>query len=259
MVQQRRKRHFTTWNKGMHKIILRSLVLVTSLVWLSGCGIIDYFYLPPPEDTAQELFESANDSMAEKNYVGAIERYNKLRESYPFSPYTIDAELSLGDAYFLDGEYHAAVEAYKDFESLHPRHKAVPYVLYQIGDARLKGFISIDRPTTDLQEGYEYLNRLIQSHPSSEYVKPAKEIQLKMRKLMAEHEIYIADVFWQMKKYGPAWHRYTYVMDNFKDVPDIAEYTHKKAQSSYALYREQQAKETREKREGTWKQWFTWL
>lgn len=235
------------------------MLLAVSVLWLSGCGVIDYFYLPPPEDTAQELFESANDAMAEKNYVGAIERYNKLREAYPFSPYTIDAELSLADAYFLDGEYGSAVEAYKDFESLHPRHKAVPYVLYQIGDARLKGFVSIDRPTTDLQEGYEYLDRLVQAYPHTEYVKPAREIMLNIRKLMAEHEMYIGDVFWHMKKYGPAWHRYTYVVSHFKDVPDVTEHAEKKAMAAYNYYRQSQAAEVREQREGSWKKWFRWL
>lgn len=243
----------------MHNTLLRSLLAVCGVLWLSGCGLIDHFYLPPPEDTAQELFEAANDAMAEKNYVGAIERYNKLREAYPFSPYTLDAELSLADAYFLDAEYGAAVEAYKDFESLHPRHKAVPYVLYQIGVARLKGFVSIDRPTTDLQEGYEYLDRLAKSYPNSEYDASAKEAMLQIRKLMAEHELYVADVFWHMNYYGPAWRRYTYVVENFPDVPQVAEHAKKKSVAAYHKYREAQAKEVRQSREGSWKRWFRWL
>lgn len=243
----------------MHNTILRSLVVAVSALWLSGCGVIDHFYLPPPEDTAQELFEAANDAMAEKNYVGAIERYNKLRESYPFSPYTIEAELSLADAYFLDGDFDPAVETYKDFESLHPRHKAVPYVLYQIGVARLKGFVSIDRPTTDLQEGYEYLDRLVKSYPNSEYDTSAKDVMLQIRKLMAEHELYVADVFWHMDLYGPAWRRYTYVVDNFTDVPTVAGHAQKKATTAYHKYRQEQAKEVRQQREGSWKRWFRWL
>ena len=110
----------------MHKKLLRCFVLAVSLFAVSGCGIIDMIYLPPAEDTAQEIFEAANDAMSEKNYVRAVELYNKLRDTYPFSPYTIDAELSLGDAYFLDEEYELAAETYKDFESLHPRHEAIP-------------------------------------------------------------------------------------------------------------------------------------
>ena len=117
----------------MPKKLLRSFVLAVCMFAVSGCGIIDLIYLPPAEDTAQEIFEAANDAMSEKNYVRAVELYNKLRDNYPFSPYTVDAELSLADAYYLDEEYALASETYKDFESLHPRHEAIPYVLYQTG------------------------------------------------------------------------------------------------------------------------------
>ena len=89
----------------MRKSLLRSLVLALSLFTLSGCGIIDMVYLPPPEDTAQEIFESGNEAMSEKNYVRAAELYIKLRDTFPFSPYTLEGELALADCYFLDKEY----------------------------------------------------------------------------------------------------------------------------------------------------------
>lgn len=243
----------------MYNKVLRLSLVMVSAFWMSGCGIIDYFFLPPPEDTAQEIFEAANDNMAEKNYVGAVERYNKLRENYPFSPYTIDAELAMADALYLDAEYSAAVEAYKDFESLHPRHPAVPYVLYQIGAARHKGFVSIDRATNDLQEGYEYLNRLVQTYPGSEYEKPARDLMVILRKSIGEHELYIAEVFWNMKRYGPAWRRYSYVAENFQDIPPLAELAQGKSLTAYHKYRDEQAKEVREQAKGTWRKWFTWL
>ena len=243
----------------MAKNLLRCLLLALSLGALAGCGIIDMLYLRPPEDTAQEIFEAANDAMSEKNYVRAVELYNKLRDNYPFSPYTIDAELSLGDAYFLDEEYELAAETYKDFEALHPRHEAMPYVLYQTGMSLLKQFRSIDRATTELQEAYDCFSRLQQSYPDSPYARSAEENMLTCRKLMAEHELYIADVFWHMGKYGPAWRRYEFVAENFKDVPEVAEHAREKSIAAYHQYRSEVAAETREKRQGSWKNWFTWL
>lgn len=238
---------------------LRGIIFSAALCFLSGCGIIDQIYLPPAEDTAQEIFELANEEMHEKNYMHAIELYNKLRDEYPFSPYTIDAELSLADAYFLDEEYSSAVDAYKDFESLHPRHAAVPYCLYQIGMANLRAFRSIDRATTPLEESCEYFTRLIQTFPDCPYVDAAKENFLKCRKLMAEHELYIADMFWNMENFGPAWHRYEYVVETFKDVPEVAEHAKKKSIAAYHKYQAEKSNETREKKNGAWKDWFNWL
>lgn len=243
----------------MAKKLLRCLLLVLCLGALSGCGIIDMFYLPPAEDTAQEIFEAANDAMSEKNYVRAVELYNKLRDTYPFSPYTIDAELSLGDAYFLDEEYDLAAETYKDFEALHPRHEAIPYVLYQTGMSLMKQFRSIDRATTELQEAYDCFNRLQQTYPDSPYSKGAEENMLNCRKLMAEHELYIADVFWHMGKYGPAWRRYEFIAENFRDVPEVAEHAREKSVAAYHNFRAEEANQIREKRQGSWKNWFTWL
>lgn len=243
----------------MPKSLLRALVLAIFLPVVTACGIIDMIYLPPAEDTAQEIYEAANEAMSEKNYVRAVELYNKLRDLYPFSPYTIDAELSLGDAYFLDEEYEQATETYKDFEALHPRNEAIPYALYQTGMSLLKQFRSIDRATTELQEAYEYFDRVQQAYPDSPYAKSAAENMLICRKLMAEHELYIADMFWHMGQYGPAWRRYVYVEKNFQDVPEVAEHAAEKSVAAYHLYREAQATQTREKREGTWKDWFRWL
>ncbi len=243
----------------MAKHLLGTLVLLFSLTCLAGCGIIDMIYLPPAEDTAEEIFEAANDSMAEKNYVRAVELYNKLRDAYPFSPFTVDAELALADAYFLDEDYHLASEAYKDFESLHPRHQAIEYVLYQTGVSMQKQFRSIDRPTTELQEACAYYQRLIDQYPSSKYIQAARERILECRRFMAEHELYIGDMFWHMKKYGPAWHRYTYVAENYKDVPDVMELAAGKAVASYSLYLKESNEERREAREGSWKDWFRWL
>ncbi len=237
----------------------RHLVLAVSVLLLSGCGLIDYFFLPPPEDTAQELYENAADAMQEKRYSTAADYYARIKDNFPFSPYAVEAELALGDAYFLNERYTEAAEAYKEFESLHPRHEAIPYVLYQVGMADLNSFISVDRPTTMVQEALEYFHRLKESHPDSEYAARVDEQIAKGRKILAEHELYLADVFWQMNNYGPAWQRYTYIVDHFSDVPDVSEHAREKALAAYYKYRETRSEKEREEIEGSWKDWFKWL
>ncbi len=237
----------------------RTLLITLCLVLMSGCGIIDYFFLPPPEDTAQELFENANDAMREKRYEVAAVYFQRIKDNFPFSPYTIEAELSLGDAYYMDEDYPMAADAYKEFEMLHPGHEAIPYVLYQIGVSDLKSFISIDRPTTMVEEGLEYLLRLRDTYPDSQYAPMTAEPIAECRKLLAEHELYIGDVFWNGGNYGPAWRRYTYIVEEFPDVPEIHKHAQEKAVAAYYRYREQESEDTREKIEGSWKDWFRWL
>ena len=120
----------------MFKTIFASTWLA---IFAVRCGIIDMIYPPPAEDTAQEIFEAGNDAMSEKNYVRAAELYNKLRDTYPFSPqYGLDAELALPMPITLDEELVCWLETYKDLESLHLRHDATPYVIYQTGMSLMK-------------------------------------------------------------------------------------------------------------------------
>ncbi len=240
-------------------LFVRHSALTLCLCMLTGCGVIDYAFLEPPEETAQELFENGNDAMREKNYGNAAEYYAQLKDHYPFSPYVVDAELSLGDALFLDKEYEAAAEAYKDFEDLHPRHEIIPYVLYQIGMAEMKSFVSIDRPTTMVEEAIGYFQRLQDSYPNTNYAVQAKTEIQNARKLLAEHELYLADVFWNMNNYGSAWRRYTYVAENFSDLPEIKTYAEEKALTAYYKYQANQAETTRQSIEGSWEELFDWL
>ncbi|MDR1490055.1 MAG: outer membrane protein assembly factor BamD [Desulfovibrio sp.] len=226
---------------------------------LSGCGIIDWFYLPPGEDTAQELFEAGNDAMRDKNYVGASKYYSKLKDLFPFSPYAVEAELSLADCYFLDEEWPAAVDAYKEFESLHPRHQAIPYVLFNIGMASMNGYPSIDRPSDPIVEAYSYFQRLIESYPNTEYAAVSAEKMKECRKLMAEHELFYADFYYRMGRYASALARYKVIIDKYQDVTEIYEFAIEKSKAAFVLNTENEAEDTRKQREGSWRDWFKWL
>ena len=243
----------------MRKSVLSVFALLFMATLLSGCGVIDYFYLPPSEDTAQELFENGNDAMAEKDYMSAVDYYTKLRDQYPSSPYTLEAEISLGDAYFLDEEYILAAEAYKDFEDMHPRHEAIPYVLNQIALSDMKSYRSIDRPTTALIEAVGYLERVQESYPDTEYAARAAELIHACRQQIAQHELYIADFYDRAEKYGASWRRYAYVAENYPDLEEEYAYAQQRGKIVYVKYLESLSIEERRKQEGSWKDYFDWL
>ncbi|BCS86968.1 outer membrane protein assembly factor BamD [Pseudodesulfovibrio sediminis] len=235
-------------------------VLVATLLLLSGCIWIDSYFLPPPEDTAQELYEAGTDAMAEKDYNDAQEYFSKLKDRFPFSPFALKGELALGDAYYLDEEYVLALEAYKEFEALHPSNENIPYVLYQIAKANIDMFRSIDRRQENIKEGLEYLYRLVDTYPDSQYAEAGKSLIVKSRRILAEHEVYMADFFWRTEQYGPAWHRYQYVVENFSDIQDLRDYAAKRAEYSYFEYQKTLSEEERQRIQGSWIRWIKqWL
>ncbi|SHN61084.1 outer membrane protein assembly factor BamD [Desulfovibrio litoralis] len=243
----------------MRKQNLILIFILTLMPTLSGCGIIDYFYLPPGEDTAQELFEAGNDAMREKNYVAAASYYSKLKEDHPFSPNALAAELALADAYFLDEEWAAAVETYKDFENMHPRHEAIPYVLHKIGIANMKLYPSIDRATQPVQDAYSYFQRLVETYPDTEYAKDAANKMVEARAMLAKHELYVGDFYFRMGQYASALSRYREVETNYRDVPEAYDYAVNQSKIAFIKHREKRSSQKQEKREGSWKEMFDWL
>ena len=234
------------------KLILFALVLL-----LNGCGAIDYYFLTPPEDTAQELYENARMSLQEKDYELAIESLVKLNDRYPFSPYAMDARLMLGDAFSLDGQYLEAVDVYEEFLGMHPRHEAVDYVLFQIGVNKFKSHKSIDLPQTQLSEAIEYFRQVVDSHPKSPYVEKSIKYIGQCRRLVAEHELYVGDFYFKSEEYNAAWARYQYVLENFSDMPDVVAMAESKAKSAY-FYAQEKANDT-ERHPSKIAPYFDWL
>lgn len=235
-------------------------VLLVVLLSLTGCVWIDYYFLPPPEDTAQELYEAGMDAMGEKDYDDAQEYFIKLKDRFPFSPFAMKGELALGDAFFLDEEYLQALEAYKEFEALHPTNEEIPYVLYQIANSNVSMFKSIDRRQENITEALEYLYRLVETYPQSQYAQAGQAMIVKARRILAEHEVFMADFFWRTEQYGPAWHRYQYVVENFSDIPDLRDYAVRRAENSYFEYQKTLSEEERTRIQGSWLRWIKkWL
>jgi outer membrane protein assembly factor BamD len=230
------------------------------MLWLlSGCGIIDHYFLPPPEETAQELAQAGFEAMEAKEYRKAITSFTKLKDRYPFSPFTPAAELALGDAFYLSGQYEAAAQAYLEFESLHPGHEAIPQVLFQIGMSYLRQFRAIDRPTDNLELALQYFHRLRETHPKSPQAAKVEPFILQARRHMAEHELFVADFYWRRGEFGPAWRRYSKVASTFADIPDIAKYAERQSKFAFYRFQKEQSQKDLEEREGTWRRFFQWL
>ncbi|MDY0275601.1 MAG: outer membrane protein assembly factor BamD [Desulfomicrobium sp.] len=233
------------------------LFLLVLVFFMNGCGIIDHYFITPPEDTAQELFENARAHMNEKEYDAAINQLTALNDRYPFSPYAVQTRLMLGDAYFLDQRYDEAVDVYDEFLSLHPRHESVDYVLFQMGVSKYKSHKSIDLPQNELAEAVESFQHILDAYPQSTYREDSLAYIVKCRTRMAEHELFVADFYFKSSSYKAAWTRYTYVVDNFPELPEIVEYADTRAKVAFFHY--QQEENTNKRHPSFIKNLFRWL
>ncbi len=189
-------------------------LLLVSLLVISGCA----WFETKEERTAQELVSDGMDQFNDGDYKKAIESFESLKDWYPFSKFVILAELKTADAYYHLKNYEEAVSGYEEFENLHPRNEATPYVIYQTGRCYFEQIDTIDRDYTPANKALEIFKRLQKQFPGNLYANRAEEHIDKCIKILAGHEFYVAFFYFKGKHYKAALSRFKWVLTNYPDV-----------------------------------------
>ena len=168
--------------------------------------------------SARELALDGMDEFNSNNFKSAIKSFEKLKDWYPFSKFAILAELKIADAHYHLHEYDEAVFAYEEFENLHPRNEAIPYVIYQIGLSYFEQIDTVDRDQATALKATEIFKRLNKQFPDNEYRGLALQNINKCMKNLAGHEIYVGLFYYKSKYYKAALNRFKAVLSRYPDV-----------------------------------------
>ena len=196
---------------------IRLLVPVVALFLCSGCswlGSGGSAGEKPVYDLVQEGIEDYDDG----KYTAAIKNFEQLKDWYPFSKYAILAELKIADAHYHLKNYAEAIQAYEEFEQLHPRNEATPYVIYQIGRCHYEQMDSIDRDQAPAQKALEAFRRLKQQYPDDPHTLRSRTHITKSLQNLAGHEFYVGRFYFKSKHYKAALSRFMAVVTQYPDV-----------------------------------------
>lgn len=158
------------------------------------------------------------DAFSNGHYRTAISSFEKLRDWYPFSRYAILAELKIADAHFSLEEYADAIFAYEQFEQLHPRNEAIPYVIYQIGRSCFNQMGTPDTDPTHTTAALETYQRLIRQYPDDPHARSAQSDMVACYRNLSAHEFDIGVFYYKNKNYKAAKQRFLSVITQYPDV-----------------------------------------
>jgi outer membrane protein assembly factor BamD len=192
------------------------MLLACVSVFLLACGCA--WFESKDEKSAQELVQDGVDYFEDGKYKKAIESFEQLRDWYPFSRYAILAELKIADAYFNLESYADAIFAYEEFEQLHPRNEAVPYVIYRIGRSYFNQIDTIDRDQSNADKALQTYRRLVQQYPDDAYAGMARSDMLACYQTLSGHEFYVGMFYYKNKRYEAAKARFLAVVETYPDV-----------------------------------------
>ncbi|HEA65474.1 MAG TPA: outer membrane protein assembly factor BamD [Desulfobacterales bacterium] len=190
------------------------ILCLIALLFFPGCAL----FRSKEQKLAPELASDGMDQFKSGNYRSSIESFETLKNWYPFSKYAILAELKIGDAYYKLKEYEEAIFAYEEFENLHPRNEAVPYVIYQIGLSYFEQIDTRDRDQAPARKALDTFHRLVKQFPTNPYAIKSAGLIKKSLKSIAGHEIYVGLFYFKSKHYKAALKRFKALVSNHPDV-----------------------------------------
>ncbi|MEN8141688.1 MAG: outer membrane protein assembly factor BamD [Thermodesulfobacteriota bacterium] len=217
------------------------LPLLFILLSLPGCA---WFQESPPLPAA-ELASEARGEFAAGQYTTALELFEELMDRFPFSSYSLMAELKIADCHYYQGHYGEAIAAYESFQENHPANEANAYALFQVAMSHYNQIDTIDRDPAGAHNAIAVFNRLIRTYPKSPYVEESRARVAAARNFLANHELYVASYYLKTDRLQQAAGRLQFLLDNYPESTAAPE-----AKRTLALLKEGR------KPEGSWRDWL---
>lgn len=205
-----------------HKFAIICLVIASFAAGCSSIPLPSFPWSSPPvqiNPSAEALFNEGMEFFNNKKYARAIDRLQRVKAEFPFSPQLTQAELKLAEAYYLNKQYPEAISAFKEFQTIHPTNENIPFVIYHLGLAHFDQFTSIDRDQKMTEIAKGYFETVVRNHPNSPYAEKAKEKLAKSEQYLAEHEFNIARFYFNEKNYPAARDRFEEILRRFPNNP----------------------------------------
>jgi outer membrane protein assembly factor BamD len=202
------------------KIFLKWMIfLLIALPLLFGCGGKGKD-IKKIEGEPEKLYKEGLARFNKRDYPEALRKFEELKSSFPDSPpYTIWAELKIGDCHFLKKEYVEAIAAYEEFKKIHPSHEEIPYVQYQIAMSYYNQMLTLDRDQTSTQKALSSFEYIIANYPPSLFTDKSKGKVGVCKKRLADHEFYIGNFYYKQGRFQAAASRFEGLLEKFPKNP----------------------------------------
>jgi outer membrane protein assembly factor BamD len=181
-------------------------------------------------DPAQ-LYEDAEDEIKSDHYQVAIDKLRTIKNKFPYSKYSLDAQLKIADVLFLQESYAEAAASYETFRDLHPRHEKVAYAMYRAGKSYFLDIPDpISRDLAPAQRSVDAYSEFLKRFPTAPEADEARKDLASARKTLAEKELYIGEFYRKRDFPASAKPRYQKIITLYSDTPVVKEAQERLAQ-----------------------------
>ncbi len=195
---------------------LPSLVLSMGMAAiLGGCSSAEI-----DENDPTALMKEAEEDIESSRYILALEKLQKVKNQHPYSSQATEAQLRIGDVYFLQESFSEAAATYEAFKDLHPKHPKLGYASYRVGFSFFSDIPGNHaRDLTSAFRAEEAYKEYLYQFPSGEFAADAKKQLAESRRVIAEKEMYIGSFYFKRKMWEAAKGRFTKIVSQYPESP----------------------------------------
>lgn len=210
------------------------LGLLLAAVLLGGCSSVTRLFHKTDRSnyTAEQYYQEAKSDLDHNKYGTAISLYQELESTYPYGPYTEQAQLDIAYAYWKNDNPASAMAAADRFIRLHPTEPSVAYAYYlkgMINYTNSGGFLKrlteggdpSERDPRSARESYNAFKQVVDRFPNSRYAPDARRRMAFLHNSLAMHEIHVADYYMRRQAYVAVVNRCKYVLDQYPGTPAV--------------------------------------
>ena len=168
------------------------------------------------KDDPAELFKEAEQEISNDHYMLAIDKLREVKNKFPYSKYAVEAQLRLGDVYFLQESFSEAASTYEAFRDLHPKHEKVSHALFRAGKSHFNE--TPDEVSRDLSAANQSLRvyaEFLRKFPSDPNANEARKDVATLEERLAEKTFRIAEFYFKRKQLLAAKARYAEIIEQY--------------------------------------------
>ena len=188
----------------------KGVIFIAALMFLFSCERIPR--------TTEGLYQKGMQAALEEDWGKSAEMLEKaLQGELPPKEQEI-AKITLANAYFNDEDFENAALNYEEFLELYPASPKAKDALFRLGVSYLNLVKGPEWDQTFTKKAVNAFEEFIKRYPDDPRVEKARTYRKIGRKILAEHEVYIAGTYDMIHKFTASIHRYKDIKGKFSDV-----------------------------------------
>jgi outer membrane protein assembly factor BamD len=154
-------------------------------------------------EDARIAYERAMEAFESEDCITAEPLFREIRANYPYTRYAALSELREADCLSKQDKHVEAIEIYQRFARVRASHESVPYARFKAAESQFLQIPSewllsppaYERDMRAARDALKDLRRYLLDFPYDENAEKAAEMEQKTLRLLAHHELYVADFY----------------------------------------------------------------